>query len=117
MEFQIRTNLKPNYRTAQRNLLSTVNNEIDCSRSALDLAANEFVTEFRLIFGEVQPGFHETTGPKIQVRVLDSVKNGQKFINKVDVGGRHIDLWTYELDGWTVSAYNKPKGDLPRTGY
>lgn len=117
MELQIKTNLKTSYRSVKKGLLSTVNNEIDCSRSVLGLAANEYVTEFRLVFGEVQPEFHETTGVKIQVKVLDIVENGQKFTNKTDVGGRYIDKWVYQTDGWTSVAYNKPKGDLPKTGY
>ncbi len=97
-------------------LLSTVNNEVDFSRSALGLSAGEYVTEVKLIFGEVQPGFHETTGVKLEVTVLDSVENGQKFTNKVDVGGRYIDEWAYQTDGWTCVAYNRPMGDLPKTG-
>jgi len=117
MELQIKTNLKTSYRTVKKNLLSTVNNEIDCSRSALGLAANEYVTEFKLVFGEVQPGFHETTGAKVQVKVLDTVENGQKFTNKTDVSGRYIKEWVYDTDGWTSVAYNKPKGDLPKTGW
>ena len=118
MEVQIRTNLKPNYRTVAKNLLSTVNNEIDCSRSALGLASSEYVTEFRIVFTEdVQPGFHDTTGPKIQVKVLDTIKNGQKFTNKVDVGGKYEKEYVYNTDGWTSISYNKPKGDLPKTGW
>ena len=118
MDFQIRTNLKSGRRTVEKGLLSTVNNEIDCSRSALGLAAKEYVTEFRLIIHEeVQPGFHELTGPKIEVRVLDSVENQQKFTNKVDVGGQYEDEWVYDTDGWTTVTYNKPRGDLPKTGW
>jgi hypothetical protein len=117
MELQIKTNRKPNYRTVERKLLSTVNNEIDCSRSALGLASGEYVTEFKLFFGDTQPGFHETTGAKIEVTVLDSLENGQKFTNKVDVGGRYLDEWVYNTDGWTTVAFNKPKGDLPKTGF
>jgi hypothetical protein len=118
MELQIKTNKKSAYRTATKDLLSTVNNEIDCSRSALGLAASEYVTEFRLVFkDEVQPEFHCTTGPKIQVKVLDDVKNGQKFTNKTDVGGRYLKEWTYNTDGWTVTPYTQEKGDLPKTGW
>ena len=116
MELQIKTNLKSDYRTIKENLLSTVNNEIDCSRSALGLSANEYVTEFRIVFGEVQPRFHETTGPKVEVMVLDILENGAKFTNKADVGGRYIDKWIYNTGGWTTVVYNKPKGDLPKTG-
>jgi len=118
MELQIKTNLKTGYRTVKKGLLSTVNNEIDCSRSALGLASNEYVTEFRIVFGEVQPGFHETTGPKVQVKVLDTVEKGRKFTNKTDVGGRYIKEWVYDTDGWTSVTYNTPnKGDLPKTGW
>jgi uncharacterized surface anchored protein len=116
LDVQIKTNLKPKYRTVQRNLLSTVNNEIDCSRSALGLSSGEYVTEIKLVFGEVQPGFHETTGVKVQVKVLDTVENGIKFTNKVDVGGRYLSEWAYQTDGWTTVAYTRPRGDLPRTG-
>ena len=118
LEVQIRTNLKPNYRTVSKNLLSTVNNEIDCSRSALGLASSEYVTEFRIVFTEdIQPDFHDTTGPAIQVKVLDTIKNGQKFTNKVDVGGKYEKEYVYNTDGWTSISYNKPKGDLPKTGW
>lgn len=117
MDFQIRTNLKDRYRTIKKNLLSTTNNEIDCSRAALGLSANEYVTEFRLVFhDEVEPGFRDKTSPKLQVRVLDSVKNGRKFVNKADVGGKYGREWVYDTDGWTTVTYNKPKGDLPKTG-
>ena len=68
--------------------IRTVNNEIDCSRSALGLAAGEYVTEFRLVFQEeIQPGFHDLAGPEVEVQVRETVKDGQKFVNKVDVGG------------------------------
>jgi hypothetical protein len=117
IDVQIKTNRKTNYRTIEDGLLSTVNNEVDFSRSALGLSAGEYVTEVKLIFGEVKTGFHETTGVKLEVTVLDSVENGQKFVNKVDVGGRYLDEWVYQTDGWTIVAYNKPKGDLPKTGY
>ena len=97
---QIRTNQKFGWRTIEKNLLSTVNNEIDCSRSALGLGSKEYVTEFRIVFrGEVQPGFHETTGSKLEVLVLDDVENKQKFTNKVDVGGRYEGEWVYDTVG------------------
>lgn len=118
MDFEIRTNRKGDWRTVKEGLLSTVNNEIDCSRSALDLSAGEYVTEFRLVFREeVQPGFHDLTGPKIEVRVKETVKDGQKFVNKVDVGGLYGGEWVYDTDGWTTVTFNKPKGKLPKTGW
>ena len=47
----------------------------------------------------MQPGFHETTGSKLEVRVLDDVENKQKFTNKVDVGGRYEGEWVYDTVG------------------
>ena len=114
---QIKTNMKNNFRTVKKGLLSTTNNEIDCSKSALKLAPNEYVTEFKLVFGTVQPRFNETTGPKVQVKVIDTSAEMQIFTNKTDVGGRHQKEWTYDTDGWTTVSRNKPKGPLPRTGY
>jgi len=101
----------------QKNLLSTMNNEIDCSPSALGLASGEYVTEFRIVFDEVQPEFHCTTGPAVQVKVLESVQNGRKFVNKVDAGGRYIKEWVYDSDGWTSTTFQTDRGDLPRTGW
>ena len=118
LDFEIRTNKKTGWRTVKEGLLSTVNNEIDCSRSALGLSASEYVTEFRLVFQEdVQPGFHDLTGPKAEVRVKETVKDGQKFVNKVDVGGLYGGEWVYDTDGWTTVTFNKPKGKLPKTGW
>jgi len=118
LEVQIRTNLKTGFRTVKKDLLSTNNNEIDCSPSALGLASNEYVVEFRILFkDDVQPGFHETTGPKVQVKVLDTVQNGQKFTNKVDVGGKYLREYIYSTDGWTCTVFTKPRGDLPKTGW
>ncbi|MCL2588892.1 MAG: SpaA isopeptide-forming pilin-related protein, partial [Oscillospiraceae bacterium] len=122
MELQVRTNLSPNLRTVRRGLLSTVNNEIDVTRPALGLAAGEYVTEFRLVFGDdraglaVQPGFHETTGPRLRVRVLDNLEHGSRFTNRVDVGGRYLDKWVYDIDGWTTTVWGRDRIPLPRTG-
>ena len=66
---------------------------------------------------DVQPGFHDLTGPKAEVRVRETVKDGQKFVNKVDVGGLYGGEWVYDTDGWTTVTFNKPKGKLPKTGW
>jgi hypothetical protein len=53
----------------------------------------------------------------LPILVLDDLENEQKFTNKVDVGGKYLDEWVYNTDGWTTVVYNKPRGDLPRTGF
>jgi hypothetical protein len=109
-----RTNLKTQYRTWKSNLLTTVNNEL--SVSDLKLAANEYVTDFKLEFGTVQPGFHETEAPYILTRVLDGLPHEHRIVNKTDVGGRVGDEFIYNTDSWVTIAFSAPKGPLPKTG-
>jgi uncharacterized surface anchored protein len=114
MELQIRTNLDKNYRSAAKNLDSQTNSEIDCAN--FGLKDGEFVTEFRLVFGTVQPDFHEMESPKVQTKVLDTIENEKPFVNKTDVGGRYGKNWVYATSSWVVVAYSQAKGDLPKTG-
>ena len=116
MSVYIKTNLKSSYRRIESGLLSTVNNEIDCSQKALKLAANEYVTEFKIEFDSVPAEFKSVEDVKVQVYVLEGLANNYQFTNKVDVGGRVGKEWTYSKDGWTVTVFSKPKGDLPKTG-
>jgi len=109
-----RTNLKPEFRTWRSDLLTTVNHELEVSE--LRLAANEFVTEFRLEFGTVQPGFREVSAPYIMTRVLDGLPHEHRFVNRTDAGGRIGDAIVYNLDSWVTVAFATPRGALPRTG-
>ena len=109
-----RTNLKTNYRVWKDNLLTTVNHELDVSD--LKLAANEFITDFKLEFGTVEPGFHEVEAPFILTRVLDDLPHEYRFANKTDVGGKCGDEFIYNMDSWVTIAFSTPKGSLPRTG-
>jgi hypothetical protein len=109
-----RTNLKTDYRVWRNNLLTTVNHELEVAE--LRLAANEFVTSFRLEFGTVQPGFTERTAPYIMTRVLDNLPHGFRFTNKTDVGGKVGREFVYNTDKWDVTVFSIPPGPLPRTG-
>jgi len=109
-----RTNLKTTYRVWKDNLLTTVNHELDVSD--LKLAANEFITDFKIEFGTVQPGFHEVDAPYILTRVLDDLPHEYRFVNKTDVGGKCGDEFVYDTDSWVTVAFSV-RGPLPRTGF
>jgi len=109
-----RTNLKKEYRVWRGNLLTTVNHELDVSD--LKLAANEFVTDIRMEFGTVQPGFQEKDAPYLMTRVLDGLPHEHRFVNRVTVGGKVGNEIIYNTDSWVTIAFSVPRGPLPRTG-
>jgi uncharacterized surface anchored protein len=111
-----KTNRKSDYRVWADNLISTVNNEL--SISDLKLTANEYITEFKLEFGTVEPGFREKTAPYILTRVLDDLPHEHRFVNKADVGAKCGGEIIYSTSEWVTVAFGtKEKGALPRTGY
>jgi uncharacterized surface anchored protein len=110
-----RTNLKTQYRVWKDNLLTTVSNEL--SVSDLKLAQNEYVTDFRMEFGTVEPGFHETEAPYIMTCVLDDLPHEYRFVNKADVGAKCGKEAVYNTDSWVTIAFASERGVLPRTGY
>ena len=91
---------------------------------ALDLASNEYVTDFKIEFGTVKSGFTSEKDPFIKVKVLDDLSAGYRFTNRTDVGGRRGHEWVYDRDSWITVVYKgkndgsgKPnKGKLPQTG-
>ena len=110
-----RTNLKQEYRTWAGNLLTTVNNQL--SVSDLRLSEGEYVTDFKLIFGTVEPGFREQEKPTVTARVLEDLENETRIVNKADAGGRVGSEWAYGTDSWvTVTQGAGPKKPLPKTG-
>lgn len=115
-----RTNLKDNWVVlpGAEKLITSVNHKLECSQQVLGLASNEYVTEFKFLFGRVKPGFHEVKAPSVICRVLADLPNEYTFTNRTDVGGRYGDKWTYDRDSWTTVIYKTPesKGRLPKTG-
>ena len=104
--------------TIRLNLSSKTSHSLDCSPEALDLAANEYVTEIRFNFGTVGPGFCscEETGPSLYVTTLADLEDGYRIINRTDVGGKIGDEWVVAKDTWITVVWGKPRGDLPKTG-
>ena len=112
-----RTNKKDAYRTLASNLSTTTDNQLECGREALGLAANEYVTDIKLQFAEVGEGFPSVTGPTVAVTVLADLPDGYQFTNRADVGGRTEDEWVYAKDAWTTCIFAPPRGCLPKTGF
>jgi hypothetical protein len=81
------------------------------------LGDGEFVTEFRVEFGTVQPGFREVSAPFILARLLPELQSGSTFVNRADAGGKIGNEWVYGKSSWSVAVPDIPKGPLPRTGF
>ena len=104
------------YRTMYDNLSTAKNYTLDASPTALGLASNEYVTEFMLVFGVVPANFRQVEAPKVDCKVLSSVKGGGSFTNAADVGGVYNGQWIQAVTRWTTKVYGKPP-KLPTTGY
>ena len=106
------------YRTMYDNLSTAKNHVLDASPTALGLASNEYVTEFMLVFGVVPASFRQVEAPKVDCKVLSTVKGGSSFTNNADVGGVYNGQWIQAVARWTTKVYGKPaKPTLPTTGY
>ena len=104
------------YRTMYDNLSTAKNYTLDASPVALGLASNEYVTEFMLVFGVVPANFRQVEAPKVDCKVLSTVKGGSSFTNAADVGGVYNGQWIQAVTRWTTKVYGKPP-KLPTTGY
>ena len=104
------------YRTMYDNLSTAKNYTLDASPVALGLASNEYVTEFMLVFGVVPANFRQVEVPKVDCKVLSTVKGGSSFTNAADVGGVYNGQWIQAVTRWTTKVYGKPP-KLPTTGY
>ena len=103
-EVWVQTNLR-GWARVRSNLHTNVEYTIDLSPGALRLAANEFVTETKLMFGTVPAGFESTVDPFIRVRVNDDLPNGFMFVNRTDVGGRTGNEWVYDRCSWVSTVF------------
>ena len=110
-----RTNLYDNYRVLKSNLSSEVNNELSLTSASLGLKLNEYVTDVKLVFGTVQPGFREVKRPTLTAAVLP-LPDGYTIVNRTDVGGMSDGEWTYAKDSWVTIVLGFARGKLPKTG-
>jgi hypothetical protein len=109
------TNLKQNPQVWRAGLHTA--NSYELSVADLNLAANEYITAFRLEFGTVPAGFSQDGDFYMYTRVREDLPHEHRFINRVDIGGRTSSgKWVYARDSWVTVVFSAPRGPLPRTG-
>lgn len=107
---------KNDYKLLKENLSTQVNNYIDFAE--VELAEDEYVTEFKAEFGTVEVVFESVINPYIFVRVNSDVKNDNTFTNKTQVEGYNKTYKVWDNDDHTTKVYEKQINvkKLPRTG-
>ena len=107
------------------NLSTTRNNVVELRPVHLGLAADEFIVEFIVHFGQVPAGFTSVERPRVYVDVLPAhmahLPNGMMFANRVDVGGRIIDTDEWVIGGastaTTIFNPNNQPRRIPQSGW
>ena len=85
------TNKRENIKL-QDNLSTKVNNEIDFTN--LELAKDEYVTQFQLKFGTVKIGFSNVEEMTVTTKAIEGLEKDSVFENNVNVEGTYIDVPT-----------------------
>lgn len=96
------TNKRENIKL-QDNLSTKVNNEIDFTN--LELANDEYVTEFQLRFGTVKIGFSNVEKMTVTTKAIEGLEKGSVFENNVNVQGTYIDVPTEDEDDVPTKVY------------
>jgi len=106
------------------NLSTLTNNVIELRPVHLGLAADEFIIDFTLFFGQVPAGFTSVERPRIYVDVLSAnqahLPDGLMFANKVDVGGRipGTDEWVIGNSTVAGTVFNPGSNRrIPQSGW
>ena len=103
------------------NLSTLTNNVIELRPVHLGLAANEYIVDITLFFGQVPAGFTSVERPRIFVDVLPEshtlLPNGMMFANKVDVGGRvpGSDEWVIGNSTTATTIFSTRR--IPQSGW
>ena len=111
-----KTNNSQDYRTLADNLNTMQSYVLDASPAALNLGADECVTEFMVMFGVVPANFRMVDAAQVICNVGSWLTGGSQFVNQADCGGIHNGQWIMATDRWVTTVY-KPSEPLPRTGY
>lgn len=96
------TNKRENIKL-QDNLSTKVNNEIDFTN--LELAKDEYVTQFQLKFGTVKIGFSNVEEMTITTKAIEGLEKDSVFENNVNVEGTYIDVPTEDEDDVPTKVY------------
>ena len=100
-----KTNTSEEYKIFNENLSTSTNNELDFT--TLDLADDEYVTDFEFRFGTVKVGYQEVETPVVYCKVLNGLENGYTFTNTTKVSGSYLEKYVEDNDEWTSVVYKK----------
>lgn len=87
----------------QDNLSTKVNNEIDFTN--LELAKDEYVTQFQLKFGTVKIEFSNVEEMTVTTKAIEGLEKDSVFENNVNVQGTYIDVPTEDEDDVPTKVY------------
>ena len=96
------TNKRENIKL-QDNLSTKVNNEIDFTN--LELAKDEYVTQFQLKFVTVKIGFSNVEEMTVTTKAIEGLEKDSVFENNVNVEGTYIDVPTEDEDDVPTKVY------------
>ena len=106
-----KTNLTDNkYVLMMEDLNTTENYKIDFIK---ELGEDEYITEIKLDFGDVDIGFSSNDNPHIKAIIRDEVKSGDIFTNTAKVSGMLYDYYVKDVSIFKTEAYKI----LPLTGF
>ena len=96
------TNKRENIKLVD-NLSTKVNNKIDFTN--LELAKDEYVTQFQLKFGTVKIGFSNVEEMTVTTKAIEGLEKDSVFENNVNVEGTYIDVPTEDEDDVPTKVY------------
>ena len=96
---------------------TTQNNKIDFTN--IELKKDEYIKEFRIVFGDVKEGFTNIEAPKVLAKVNEDVQNNKIFVNHTYVTAMYQETKLEAKDEAHTVVYTKEKTKdkiLPKTG-
>ena len=93
------------------------NNYIDFTK--LELAEDEYITDYKVEFGTVMSGFEAVEKPFIFCKVLPTVKAEDRWVNYTKLTGNYKEHELEDKAEWPTISYSKKLEvkKLPRTGF
>jgi len=80
---------------------------------------DEYITDYKVEFGTVMPGFEAVEKPFIFAKVLPTVKADDKWVNNTSLTGNYKEHELEDKADWTTISYAKELKikKLPKTGF
>lgn len=104
---------KADYKTLATGLAPTSAYEFDLSTKALNLAADEYVTNIRFEFDNVAGGFHASQQPTLYAYLLPGLPVGYQVICRTEAAVLYNGQWSKAADTWTTIIDKPFAGVIP----